>query len=84
MNLMDGVLKKVNLDLEILTYGILVTGKNDGIMEFVSPSMPVSAVIAKHKGYIQNYLRENYPDKGECPDTAFESNEKISSILLQQ
>ena len=65
MNLMDAVLKKVNLDLEILTYGILATGKNDGIMEFVSPSMPVSAVLAKHKG-IQNYLREHYPDKGFC------------------
>lgn len=62
MNLMDGVLKKVNLDLEVLTYGILATGANDGIMEFVSPSLPVSAVLSKHKG-IQNFLREHNPDK---------------------
>ena len=62
MNLMDGLLKKVNLDLKVLTYGILASGKNDGIMEFVTPSHPVSAILAKHK-HIQNYLREYHPDK---------------------
>jgi len=38
MKLMDSLLKKVNLDLKVLTYDILATGKDDGIMEFVSGS----------------------------------------------
>ena len=50
MNLMYGILKKYGLDLEVLTYGILATTKNDGIMEFVDPSIPVSAVLAEYKG----------------------------------
>ena len=52
MNLMNGILKKYGLDLEVLTYGILATTKNDGIMEFVDPSLPVSAVLAEYKGLL--------------------------------
>lgn len=56
ISLMDSLLKKVNLDLRLLTYGILATAPNDGIMEFVRDSMPVSAVTSQH-GSILAFLR---------------------------
>jgi hypothetical protein len=65
ISLMDGLLKKVNLDLGLLTYGILATGPTDGVMEFVRGSMPVSAVVSEYgrNSYaLLNYLKEKNPD----------------------
>lgn len=64
ISLMDMLLKRVNLDLKLLTYGILAVSKNDGIMEFVSNSMPISAILTNHSTLI-NYLRQyNADDSG--------------------
>ncbi len=60
--LMDRLLKKVNLDLKLLTYGILAVGQKDGIMEFVRNSMAISSVVKTH-GSITEYLRLHNPDK---------------------
>jgi hypothetical protein len=46
MLLMDGLLKKVNLDLRLLTYHVMAFTQNDGIMEFVAGSYAVSAILA--------------------------------------
>jgi hypothetical protein len=65
ISLMDGLLKKVNLDLGLLTYGILATGPTDGIMEFVRGSMPISAVVSEYgrnSSAVLNYLKEHNPD----------------------
>lgn len=62
ISLMDSLLKKVNLDLKLLTYGILAVGQKDGIMEFVSNSMPISAIL-KNFGSITDFLRQHNPDK---------------------
>jgi phosphatidylinositol 3-kinase len=62
INLMDSLLKKVNLDLKLLTYGILATGQKDGMMEFVAGSAEISAVLSKD-GSILNFLRRNNPDR---------------------
>jgi hypothetical protein len=65
ISLMDGLLKKVNLDLGLLTYGILATGPTDGVMEFVRGSMPISAVVSEYgrNSYaVLNYLKEKNPD----------------------
>lgn len=65
ISLMDGLLKKVNLDLGLLTYGILATGPTDGIMEFVRGSMPISAVVSEYgrnSAAVLNYLKEHNPD----------------------
>lgn len=62
ISLMDSLLKKVNLDLKLLTYGILAVGPSDGIMEFVQNSMPISAIL-KNFGSITEYLRSHNPDK---------------------
>ena len=62
ISLMDGLLKKVNLDLGLLTYGILATGPTDGIMEFVRGSMPISAVLSSFGNSILTYLRHHNAD----------------------
>lgn len=62
ISLMDSLLKKVNLDLKLVTYGILAVTKKDGIMEFVRNSMPISAVLKNH-GSILEYLRLYNHDK---------------------
>jgi phosphatidylinositol 3-kinase len=61
ISLMDALLKRVNLDLRLLTYGILAVSHNDGIMEFVSNSMPISAILKNHST-LANYLRIHNPD----------------------
>jgi phosphatidylinositol 3-kinase len=60
ISLMDSELKKVNLDLKLLTYGILAVGPKDGIMEFVENSKAVSAI--EKEGTITDFLRKNNPD----------------------
>lgn len=71
ISLMDGLLKKVNLDLGLLTYGILATGPTDGIMEFVQGSMPISAVLSSYGNSILSYLKHHNPDsKGPLGVTA--------------
>lgn len=79
-NLMDALLKNVNLDLKLLTYGILATGPTDGLMEFVGGSMPVSAIMKQFNGSIAAYLKHNHPDpngplgiSATCMDTYVKS-----------
>mmetsp|Transcript_6861 Transcript_6861/g.11418 ORF Transcript_6861/g.11418 Transcript_6861/m.11418 type:complete len:873 (+) Transcript_6861:547-3165(+) len=62
ISLMDSLLKKVNLDLGLLTYGILATGPTDGIMEFVRGSMPISAVLSSYNNSLSAYLKHFNPD----------------------
>lgn len=62
VSLMDELLKKVNLDLKLLTYGILAIGPTDGIMEFVEGSMPISAVLSAHGNSLLNFLRIHNAD----------------------
>lgn len=61
ISLMDALLKSVNLDLRLLTYGILAVSQNDGIMEFVSGSMPISGIMKNHNS-LSNFLRLHNPD----------------------
>lgn len=59
--LMDRLLKKVNLDLKLTPYRILATGANDGLMEFVQDSYPVSYVVEKFEGPL-GFLQKHQPD----------------------
>lgn len=61
ISLMDRLLKKVNLDLKLLTYGILAVSQRDGIMEFIKDSMPISAIM-KNFNSITEYLKKFNPD----------------------
>ena len=56
ISLMDSLLRKVNLDLKLLTYGILAIGRKDGIMEFVSEAHAISAILKEHKS-ISKFLK---------------------------
>lgn len=60
ISLMDGLLRKVNLDLKLLTYGILAIGRKDGIMEFVPEAHAISAILKEHKS-ISKFLRVHNP-----------------------
>lgn len=61
--LMDRLLKKVNLDLKLTPYRILATGANDGLMEFVQDSYPVSYVVDKFDSpQVLGFLRKHQPD----------------------
>uniref|UniRef100_M4BN39 phosphatidylinositol 3-kinase n=1 Tax=Hyaloperonospora arabidopsidis (strain Emoy2) TaxID=559515 RepID=M4BN39_HYAAE len=61
--LMDRLLKKVNLDLKLTPYRILATGANDGLMEFVQDSYPVSYVVSHFESpQIVGFLRKHNPD----------------------
>ncbi|CEG46181.1 Phosphatidyl inositol kinase (PIK-A) [Plasmopara halstedii] len=61
--LMDRLLKKVNLDLKLTPYRILATGANDGLMEFVQDSYPVSYVVSHFESpQIIGFLKKHNPD----------------------
>lgn len=62
ISLMDGLLKRVNLDLKLIPYKILATGPKDGLVEFVESSSPVSAVLSNYSNSITEYLRHFNPD----------------------
>jgi hypothetical protein len=63
ISLMDSLLKKVNLDLKLVTYGILAVSKKDGLMEFVRNSSAISSVLKN--GTILDFLRQyNYDRNG--------------------
>ena len=39
---LDKLFKEFNLDLHLTPYGVLATSEDEGLMEFVHPSMPLS------------------------------------------
>ena len=46
---LDKLFKEFNLDLHLTPYGVLATSEDEGLMEFVHPSMPLSKVVKKYK-----------------------------------
>ncbi|GAM88869.1 hypothetical protein ANO11243_069030 [Dothideomycetidae sp. 11243] len=62
ISLMDRLLLKENLNLQLSPYQILATGAVAGAVQFV-PSAPISAILSssKYKGSILEYLRKNNP-----------------------
>ncbi|PSK51682.1 hypothetical protein B9Z65_2949 [Elsinoe australis] len=62
ISLMDKLLLKENLNLQLSPYGILATGAVAGAVQFVS-SAPLSAILSssKYKASILEYLRKNNP-----------------------
>jgi phosphatidylinositol 3-kinase len=60
--LMDLLLRKENLDLQISPYDVLATGPLEGMVQFI-PSKTIAAVVTDHTT-ILNYFRSNFPDEG--------------------
>ena len=68
--LMDRLLKKEHLDLQITTYGILPTSLDDGLIEFVPDASPLSAVMQEY-GSIRSFLSSSCrPPAGNSPTTS--------------
>jgi phosphatidylinositol 3-kinase len=55
--LMDNLLKREHLDLQITTYNILPTSLDDGLIEFVPEAKALSHVLQSH-GSILDFLKE--------------------------
>eukprot|EP01124_Arcella_intermedia_P033811 TRINITY_DN8222_c0_g2_i1.p1 TRINITY_DN8222_c0_g2~~TRINITY_DN8222_c0_g2_i1.p1 ORF type:complete len:385 (+),score=73.98 TRINITY_DN8222_c0_g2_i1:149-1156(+) len=58
--LMDTLLKKENMDLNLRPYKVLATNKTDGIIECVENCLTVADTIEEHS--IQNFLKKYHPD----------------------
>jgi phosphatidylinositol 3-kinase len=60
--LMDGLLRKENLDLKLSPYAVLATGPTQGMAQFI-PSKTIAAIVSEHTT-LQNYMRAHHPDEG--------------------
>jgi phosphatidylinositol 3-kinase len=58
INLMDSLLKKVKLDLQLTPYRVLATGPADGFVEFVPDSYTLTSILdSSNHGSIQNFFQ---------------------------
>ena len=60
--LMDFQLKRVNMDLKLRPYAVLATCPDDGMVEMVPDSCPISEVLSEWRS-IQQFLRSEHYDK---------------------
>lgn len=60
-NLMDSLLKKVNLDLRLTPYRVLATSPSDGYVEFVANSRTLQDILEKNGFDIKRYLERCNP-----------------------
>jgi len=61
INLMDSLLKKVNLDLQLTPYRVLATAPSAGFVEFVPDSFELSAILDKFGGDIRKFFEHHHP-----------------------
>eukprot|EP00928_Gymnodinium_smaydae_P041652 TRINITY_DN28159_c0_g1_i2.p1 TRINITY_DN28159_c0_g1~~TRINITY_DN28159_c0_g1_i2.p1 ORF type:complete len:445 (-),score=126.65 TRINITY_DN28159_c0_g1_i2:280-1548(-) len=59
--LMDSILKKYGLDLQLTTYQVIALSANDGIIEFVPDACNISTVLKEHNNDIQQFFRAHHP-----------------------
>uniref|UniRef100_A0A6B2KYB6 phosphatidylinositol 3-kinase n=1 Tax=Arcella intermedia TaxID=1963864 RepID=A0A6B2KYB6_9EUKA len=61
--LMDSLLKKESMDLNLTPYKVLATSKTDGMMQCVVNSKNVADVIEEHSTHsIQSFLKKHHPE----------------------
>ena len=73
--LMDRLLKRENLDLQLTPYAVIATGLSEGLVEFV-PSTPLSQVLEKYRS-IPRFLASRYPDADGPMGMAAEVHETL-------
>jgi len=61
MVLMDSILKKYGLDLELTPYRVIALSANDGIIEFVPNASNISTILKDHNNDIKQYFRTHHP-----------------------
>eukprot|EP00658_Telonema_sp_P-2_P004490 TRINITY_DN11672_c0_g1_i6.p1 TRINITY_DN11672_c0_g1~~TRINITY_DN11672_c0_g1_i6.p1 ORF type:complete len:269 (-),score=55.78 TRINITY_DN11672_c0_g1_i6:295-1101(-) len=59
--LMDKLLKRENVDLDLVTYSVLATGSNEGLVEFVEDSVTLHEIMKEH-GSVIEFLRNHNSD----------------------
>ena len=64
ISLINSLLLADNLDLKLTPYRILATSPTTGIVQFINPSIAISAISSSrtHRGSILSYLRSHNPD----------------------
>jgi len=73
--LMDAILKKYGLDMQLTTYQVIALSTNDGMIEFVPDASNLSSVLKDHNNDIQQFFRAHHPlpteagAGGEAPGT---------------
>jgi len=59
--LMDSILKKYGLDLQLTPYQVIALSRNDGFIEFVPDASNLSSILKDHNGDIQQFFRAHHP-----------------------
>lgn len=62
ITLIDSLLLKENLDLKLTPYRILATSPAAGAVQYISPSIALSAISTKYRGSVTAYLQQHNPD----------------------
>ena len=78
IRLFDSLLKGEGLDLSLTPYSILATGPTTGLVEFVTGSLPISAVLASH-GNISDFFAEHHPN----PDGSKRPDDKVVDTYIR-
>merc|ERR1719188_1202099 len=68
--LMDSILKKYGLDLQLTTYQVIALSTIDGIIEFVPDASNLSTILKDHNNDIQQFFRTNHPLRSADPSDA--------------
>lgn len=59
--LMDSILKKYGLDMQLTTYQVIALSTHDGIIEFVPNASNLSTILKDHNNDIQQFFRAHHP-----------------------
>uniref|UniRef100_A0A7S2QCL9 phosphatidylinositol 3-kinase n=1 Tax=Zooxanthella nutricula TaxID=1333877 RepID=A0A7S2QCL9_9DINO len=62
--LMDCILKRYGVDLQLTPYQVVALSSVDGMVEFVEDSSNISTIIKDYNGDIQQFLRAHHPHPG--------------------
>lgn len=66
--LMDSILKRYGLDLQLTPYQVIALSRNDGMVDFVPDSANLSKVLKEHSNDIQQFFRSHHPAVGAEKD----------------
>lgn len=77
--LMDSILKKYGLDLQLTPYQVVALSTNDGMVEFVPEASNLSTILKDHNNDIQQFFRAYHPNMSDSSDGG-----KVSSDFSPQ
>jgi len=61
IQLMDRLLRKENLDLQLTPYKVLATGSSEGMLQFVD-ALPMAKILEEYNNDLRAFLRKHNPD----------------------